>query len=95
MKQPEGLTMPGKQHYACKLLKSLYGLKQSPQQWYMMFDSFMISHGFDNNSYYCCVYYNKLDDGSMIYLLLYVDDMLQRINLMLLDLRRCLARSLT
>ena len=36
----------------------------------------MILHGIDRNSYDCCVYYSKLDDGSMIYLLLYVDDML-------------------
>ena len=36
----------------------------------------MVSHGFDRNSYDCCVYHSKLDDGSMIYLLLYVDDML-------------------
>ena len=36
----------------------------------------MVSHGFNRNSFDCCVYHSKLDDGSMIYLLLYVDDML-------------------
>ena len=36
----------------------------------------MVSHGFDKNSYNCCVYHSKLDNGSKIYLLLYVDEML-------------------
>ena len=76
IKQPEGFEIPGKEHYACKLFKSLYGLNQSPRQWYKRFDSFMVSHGFDRNSYDCCLYHSKLDDGSMNYLMLYVDDML-------------------
>ena len=70
MNQPERFEVPGKEHYACRLLKSWYGLKQSPRQWYKRFDSFMVSHGFDRNSYDYCVYHSKLDDGSMIYLLL-------------------------
>ncbi|GMF49394.1 unnamed protein product [Phytophthora fragariaefolia] len=31
MAQPEGFKVPGKEHLACKLLKSLYGLKQAPR----------------------------------------------------------------
>ena len=30
MEQPEGFVFPGKENCACKLKKSLYGLKQSP-----------------------------------------------------------------
>ena len=36
----------------------------------------MLSHDFTRSSYDSCVYHKKLDDGSMIYLILYVDDML-------------------
>ena len=36
----------------------------------------MVTHGFDMNSYDFCVYHSMFDDGSMIYLLLYVDDVL-------------------
>ncbi|VFQ88509.1 unnamed protein product [Cuscuta campestris] len=34
MTQPEGFVVPDKENYVCKLKKSLYGLKQSPRQWY-------------------------------------------------------------
>lgn len=75
MDQPEGFIVPGKEEFVCKLKKSLYGLKQSPRQWYKRFDSFMISRGFSRSQYDSCVYI-KFADGSHIYLLLYVDDML-------------------
>ena len=41
-----------------------------------MFDSFMTSHNFRRSSYDSCVYFKKSDNGSFVYLLLYVDDML-------------------
>ena len=76
MRQPEGFIVQGKEDHVCQLQRSLYGLKQSPRQWYKRFDNFMISQGFSRSPYDCCVYHNKVEDGSLIYLLLYVDDML-------------------
>jgi len=75
MDQPEGFIVPGKEDLVCKLKRFLYGLKQSPRQWYKRFDSFMLSHGFKRSEFDSCVYI-KFVNGSPIYLLLYVDDML-------------------
>lgn len=44
--------------------------------WYKRFDSYMIVIGYPRSTYDSCVYYNKLKNGSFIYLVLYVDDML-------------------
>ncbi|KAG8501075.1 hypothetical protein CXB51_003199 [Gossypium anomalum] len=76
IQQPEGFTILEKEDYVCLLKKSLYGLKQSPRQWYKRFDSFMTSHDFKRSSFASCVYFKKNSDGSFVYLLLYVDDML-------------------
>ena len=76
MHQPERFVVEGKENHVCLLEKSLYGLKQSPRQWYKRFNSFIIAQGFSRSKYDVCVYLRKLDDESLIYLLLYVDDIL-------------------
>ncbi|KAG8478386.1 hypothetical protein CXB51_028195 [Gossypium anomalum] len=76
MQQLEGFTVSEKEDYVCLLKNSLCCLKQSPRQWYKRFDSFMTSHDFKRSSFDSCVYFKKNSDGSFVYLLLYVDDML-------------------
>ena len=34
MEQPEGFVAPGQEKKVCKLVKSLYCLKQAPKQWH-------------------------------------------------------------
>jgi len=67
--------MKGKKELVCKLKKSLYGLKQSHRMWYQNFDTFMQGLGFIRGKVYNCVYFKLIGDR-VIYLLLYVDDML-------------------
>ncbi len=78
MRQPEGFMRKGKERCVCRLLKSLYGLKQSPRQWNKHFDVFMHAQDFIRSSYDPCVYMKKVDNTAFgfIVLVLYVDDML-------------------
>ena len=76
MIQPEGYMDPERPEHVCLLKKSLYGLKQSPRQWYLRFDEFITTNGFKRCSFDCCVYYKLLKTHIYMYLLLYVDDML-------------------
>ena len=46
MKQPDGFIEIGQENKVCLLQRSLYGLKQSPRQWYHRFDTFILSLGF-------------------------------------------------
>jgi hypothetical protein len=65
-----------KEKLVCKLKKSLYGLKQALRKWYLKFDRFMIEQGYSRCHSDHFVYFKKLENGSHIIFLLYVDDML-------------------
>ncbi|GJY07721.1 zinc finger, CCHC-type containing protein [Tanacetum coccineum] len=46
MNQPQGFIMPGNENKVCKLIKSLYRLKQAPKQWHQKFDEVVLSNGY-------------------------------------------------
>jgi hypothetical protein len=58
MTQPDGFVVKGQEDKVCKLMKSLYGLKQASKQWHEKFDVTPISAGFSANEADQCVYYN-------------------------------------
>ena len=60
----------------CRLKKSLCGLKEAPQQWYLKFDRFMHEHAYSRFHSNHCIFFKRLDDESYIILCLYVDNML-------------------
>ncbi|GJZ16905.1 zinc finger, CCHC-type containing protein [Tanacetum coccineum] len=76
MKQPEGFVMPRNEHKVCKLVKSLFGLKQTHKQWHQKFNEVVLSNGFLLNQFDKYVYskFNGSDKGVIIYL--YVENML-------------------
>ncbi|MCO5561943.1 hypothetical protein L7F22_015569 [Adiantum nelumboides] len=80
MKQPEGFsnepTKPNKSKLVCKLKEALYGLKKGSRQWYQKFDKFMQSQGYTRSQEDHYLYTRKANNGSLIILILYVDDML-------------------
>jgi hypothetical protein len=45
-------------------------------QWYKKFDSFTVGHGYFRSSYNSSMYYMQFSDCSLVYLLLFVDNML-------------------
>jgi len=76
MSQPGGFVEPGKEKKVFKLVKSLYGLKQTPKQWDEKFDQVVLSYGFQINNNDKCVYMKQFDDSGCVILCLYVDDIL-------------------
>ncbi|CAM8928612.1 unnamed protein product [Rhodiola kirilowii] len=76
MTQPIGFEDSSKPNHVCLLKKSIYDLKQSPRQWNIKFNECMLSLGFYRSKYDTCLYLKRPKSGLILYLLLYVDDIL-------------------
>ncbi|CAI7783899.1 unnamed protein product [Closterium sp. NIES-53] len=60
----------------CKLLKSLYGLKQSPLLWYRVLDAVLMGAGWRKSHVDKALYFKVGADGVACWVLVYVDDLL-------------------
>jgi hypothetical protein len=56
-------------------MKSIYGLKQASRSWNLRFDEEVKSFGFLKNEKEPCVY-KKVSGSTLMFLVLYVDDIL-------------------
>ena len=74
MDQPLGFVT--RKNKVCLLERSLCGLKQSPRQWYNCFDEYILKIGFVRSKFDSCIHVKKVVNSVMVYLLLYVDDIL-------------------
>ena len=73
MEMPEGFKVNG---MVCQLLKSLYGLKQSPRNWYLLVSAFIINDmKFSATVSDPCLFYKYSRTNKLILLFLFVDDM--------------------
>ena len=75
MKQLEGFIAKGKEYLVCKLNRSIYGLKQTLRSWNIWFNEVIQSYEFIQCPDESCVY-KKYDGNVVIFLVLYVDDIL-------------------
>ncbi|KAJ9556852.1 hypothetical protein OSB04_011466 [Centaurea solstitialis] len=73
--QPEGFEDPKNPNKVCKLLKSIYGLKQASRSWNLHFDERIKEFGFTKSEFEPCVY-TKFSGSIVTFLVLYVDDIL-------------------
>jgi hypothetical protein len=75
MLQPPGFTHSDFPNHVCKLHKSLYGLKQAPHAWFERFTSHLLTIGFTASTADPSLFVFR--QGSiLLYLLLYVDDII-------------------
>ncbi|XP_068340298.1 uncharacterized mitochondrial protein AtMg00810-like [Pyrus communis] len=75
MQQPQGFVDSRVPNHVCKLVKSLYDLKQAPRAWNAKFTGVLPSMGF-NVSQSDTSLFVKTDSKDIIVLLLYVDDII-------------------
>ena len=75
MVQSDGFKAKGQENKVCKLLKSIYGLKQASRSWNIRFDQAVKAYGFEQNVDEPCVY-KHFKDQKVVFLVLYVDDIL-------------------
>ena len=75
MMQPEGFVDPKDAGKVCKLQRSIYGLKQASRSWNLRFDEVIKEFGFVQTYGEACIY-KKVSGSSIVFLVLYVDDIL-------------------
>ncbi|KAJ9557107.1 LOW QUALITY PROTEIN: hypothetical protein OSB04_011721 [Centaurea solstitialis] len=75
MTQPEGFKPPQHPDKVCKLQRSIYGLKQASRSWNLCFDEKVKTFGFTKSEDEPCVYV-RTSGRNMVFLVLYVDDIL-------------------
>ena len=65
----------GQEKKVCKLLKLIYELKQVSHSWNQRFDQSIKTFSFEQNVDELCVY-KHIKDGKVVFLVIYVDDIL-------------------
>ena len=75
MMQPEGFIVEGQEQKVCKLLRSIYGLKQASRSWNLRFDETIKTFDFEQNVDEPCVY-KYIKETKVVFFVLYVDDIL-------------------
>ncbi|CAL2277271.1 unnamed protein product [Prunus armeniaca] len=76
LEQPWGYVKEGQADMVYKLKKALYGLKQAPRAWYTRIDSYFIKHKFQRCPYEHTLYVKNNQQGDVVIVCVYVDDLI-------------------
>ena len=76
VEQPEGYIVKGQENKVLKLKKALYGLKQAPRAWYNKIDDYFKRGEFIKCPHEYGLYVKKKENGDMLIVCLYVDDLI-------------------
>jgi hypothetical protein len=75
MSQPEGFVVKGQEHKVCKLIKSLYGLKQASRAWYEKLTKYLLKLNFKHFNLDDATLFVKKVGKTIVYLVVYVNDL--------------------
>ena len=76
VEHPQGYEVPGQEHKVYRLKKELYSLKQAPSAWNNQIDSYLIENGFHISESEPTLYTKVDEQGNMLIVCLYVDDLI-------------------
>ncbi|RVW86325.1 Retrovirus-related Pol polyprotein from transposon RE1 [Vitis vinifera] len=76
MMLPPGFYKEEEEIRACKLKKSLYGLKQSPRAWFDRFAKVIKNQGYQQGQSDHTMFFKQSNDGRITILIVYVDDII-------------------
>ncbi len=74
IEQPEGFIDPDKPHHVCRLLKSLYGLKQALHKWNHTLDAHLCDNNFKPTVTNLCIYVHQWEDHQLVVIAIYIND---------------------
>lgn len=76
VEQPMGFEIAGHEDKVLKLKKALYGLKQAPRAWNSQIDKYFQDNGFTRCLHEYALYVKSYANGSILFVCLYVDDLI-------------------
>lgn len=79
VRQPQGFEVPGQEGKVYRLHRAVYGLKQASRAWHKDLDATLTSFGLKASKHDPCLYWMR-QGGKVLYVLIYVDDLILASN---------------
>lgn len=76
VEQPRGYEVKNELHKVYKLIKTLYGLRQSPRTWFVRLEEYFIKEGFEKCNSEHTLFTKTSETGNLLAVSVYVDDLI-------------------